>query len=158
MKLLYCPVPATNIANLHHHQLFKNNFNQHPFYTQQQQQQQEPAVAASSTSVVPTNSVNTNHGKSRHCKNILLYAVRNMSTGCTRAVDPYVSGSNPVDNKEVAENPDLDQIAADAQVEQKSANLVASASSTRFGTSFVGLSCGLISVNCCFVYLIGIQL
>jgi hypothetical protein len=72
-----------------------------------------------------------------------------MSTGCTRAVDPYVSGSNPAD-KEVAENPDLDQIAADAQVEQKSANLVASASSTRFETSFVKFSCGLISVNCCF--------
>ncbi|XP_046463682.1 keratin, type I cytoskeletal 9-like isoform X1 [Daphnia pulex] len=105
-------IPATNIANLHHNQLFKNNFNQHQFYTQQQQQQ-EPAVAASSTSVVTTNSLNTNH------------------------VDPYVSGSNPVD-KEVAENPDLDQIAADAQVEQKSANLVAAASSTSYSSTVGG--------------------
>jgi hypothetical protein len=131
LQLLYCPVPATTIGNLHHNQLFKNNFNQYPFFTQQQQQQ-EPAVAASSTSVVATNSLNTNHGKSRHSKNILLFGPKNVYTDCTRAVDPYISGSNSVD-KEVAENPELDQIPADDQVEQKSANLVASASSTRFG-------------------------
>ena len=65
------------------------------------------------------------------------YLVHKMPAYCARAVDPYISGSNSVD-KEVAENPDLDQIAADAQAEQKSANLVASASTTRFETlSFI---------------------
>lgn len=52
-------------------------------------------------------------------------------------MDPYISGSNSLD-KAVPENPELDQIAADVQAEQKSNNLAASASSTRFGSVTYG--------------------
>ncbi|KZS14886.1 Uncharacterized protein APZ42_019411 [Daphnia magna] len=96
-------IPSASIGNLHHNQqLFKHQQNYHQLL----HQQQEPLVpAASSPPVVAANNL-ANH------------------------VDPYISGSNSLD-KAVPENPELDQIAADVQAEQKSNNLAASASSTR---------------------------
>ncbi|XP_032793171.2 PPE family protein PPE10 [Daphnia magna] len=103
-------IPSASIGNLHHNQqLFKHQQNYHQLL----HQQQEPLVpAASSPPVVAANNL-ANH------------------------VDPYISGSNSLD-KAVPENPELDQIAADVQAEQKSNNLAASASSTSYTSAASG--------------------
>ncbi|XP_057365886.1 keratin, type II cytoskeletal 6B-like isoform X2 [Daphnia carinata] len=103
-------IPTASIGNLHHNQqLFKHQQNYHQLLHQNNQ----PLVPAASSPPVAAASSLTNH------------------------VDPYISGSNSLD-KAVPENPELDQIAADVQAEQKSNNLAASASSTSYTSAVSG--------------------